>query len=411
MRWEQFTEKARSAINDAAQMAATQQNPEVTPEHLLLALIEQEGGVVAAVLDRLQVDALPLTNRLKNALDRLPKIEGDRGEPALSRQTAQILESAIGQSKFFKDEFVSTEHILAAALGGHGHGGRQGSEGLGAGQGPPSRGAPGSSRLAEGHGSEPGRQVPSAPAVRTRSHADGAPPKVGPGHRSRPGDPAAHADPGEADQEQSRPRGRPGCGKDGHRGRPCPSYGKRRRARVAQGQATRPAGPGLPHRGNQVPRRVRGPPQGRRQGDHRRRGRHPPLHRRASYPRGRGRRRGRHGRRQHPQARPGPGRTPRHRGHHGERIPQAHRKGSRPRTALPAHLRGGAHRGGRHRHPPRTEGAVRGSPRSEDQRRCHRSSRDAEPPLHPRPFSARQGHRPHGRSGGEAAHPSGFASL
>lgn len=116
MRWEQFTEKARSAINDAAQMATARQNPEVTPEHLLLALIEQEGGVVAAILDRLRVDALPLTNHLRNALDRLPKVEGDRGEPALSRQGAQLLEAAIGQSKFFKDQFVSTEHILAAAL-------------------------------------------------------------------------------------------------------------------------------------------------------------------------------------------------------------------------------------------------------------------------------------------------------
>lgn len=116
MRWEQFTEKAREALSTAGTLAAARKHSEITPEHLLLVLVEQQGGVVPALLGRLQLDLLPLTNRLQSALDHLPRLGGGGPEPALSRQTAQILEAAVGQSKFFKDEFVSTEHILAAIL-------------------------------------------------------------------------------------------------------------------------------------------------------------------------------------------------------------------------------------------------------------------------------------------------------
>ncbi len=116
MRWEQFTEKAREAMSEATALAASAHHSEITPEHLLKALIDQEGGIVPAVLDRLGIDRLPLDNQLGNALDRLPKVSGAESEPAFSRQALQVLEAAVGQSKFFKDDFVSTEHILAALL-------------------------------------------------------------------------------------------------------------------------------------------------------------------------------------------------------------------------------------------------------------------------------------------------------
>jgi ATP-dependent Clp protease ATP-binding subunit ClpB len=115
MRWEQFTEKAREALEAASQNAASERNTEVTPEHVVLALVSQEGGVVPALLERLQVDPLALKNRLQEAIDRLPKTHQGQ-EPALSRAAIQVLEAAVGQAKFFKDDFVSTEHILLAAL-------------------------------------------------------------------------------------------------------------------------------------------------------------------------------------------------------------------------------------------------------------------------------------------------------
>ncbi len=116
MRWEQFTEKAREAMSGAAELAASRQNSDVTPEHILITLVRQEGGIVPAILERLHLDPLALANRMERALDRLPKITGPGAEPALSRQTLQVLESAAGQARFFKDDFVSTEHILAALL-------------------------------------------------------------------------------------------------------------------------------------------------------------------------------------------------------------------------------------------------------------------------------------------------------
>ncbi len=115
MKWEQFTEKAREAVSTSIDLASQHRNSEAAPEHLAFALIGQEGGIVPAVLERLGVDLLPLTNKLKTLIEKLPTI-GQAAEPALSRQTVQILEAAAGQARFFKDDFVSTEHILAAAL-------------------------------------------------------------------------------------------------------------------------------------------------------------------------------------------------------------------------------------------------------------------------------------------------------
>ncbi len=115
MKWEQFTEKAGEAVSAAIDSAKADNNSEVTPEHLALALIEQKDGVVPAVLEKLEIDLLPLTNALKNVIEKLPKVR-KATDPALSRKSVLVLESALGQARFFKDEFVSTEHLLAALL-------------------------------------------------------------------------------------------------------------------------------------------------------------------------------------------------------------------------------------------------------------------------------------------------------
>jgi len=115
MRLEQFTEKARAVLAEATDLASKAHNPEVSPEHLALALINQEGGVVPAILEHLQMDLLPLTNRLDMAISRLPKAQ-QIAEPTLSRQLLQVLEASLGQARFFKDDFVSTEHMLAGLL-------------------------------------------------------------------------------------------------------------------------------------------------------------------------------------------------------------------------------------------------------------------------------------------------------
>lgn len=115
MKWEQFTEKAREAIEAAIKDAAAGSNPETTPEHLCLAMIRQDDGVVPAILGKLEIDTLPVTNALEKSIEALPKVK-ETVEPAFSRKTALLLENSIGQSRFFKDSYVSTEHILAATL-------------------------------------------------------------------------------------------------------------------------------------------------------------------------------------------------------------------------------------------------------------------------------------------------------
>ncbi|MEW6758418.1 MAG: Clp protease N-terminal domain-containing protein, partial [Acidobacteriota bacterium] len=115
MNWDRFTEKFKEAIQGAFEEAKGRGNPELTPEHMILAALQQEGGVVPGVLDKLGVDPLPLANRLRAALDRLPKVQGG-AEPVLSRSSLHLLDAAHAQARFFRDDFTSTEHLLAAGL-------------------------------------------------------------------------------------------------------------------------------------------------------------------------------------------------------------------------------------------------------------------------------------------------------
>jgi len=109
-RWTQRTQEAFSA---AVADARARNNPEVTPEHLLLALLSQEGTAVLPVLDRVGVAVLPLRNHLEDALAKLPKSFG--GETAsLSRRAVEALEEANRERERLGDEYLSVEHLLLA---------------------------------------------------------------------------------------------------------------------------------------------------------------------------------------------------------------------------------------------------------------------------------------------------------
>ena len=164
------------------------------------------------------------------------------------------------------------------------------------------------------------------------------------------------------------------------------------------GDRSRPGGAG---RRSQVPRRVRGAPEGGAEGDPGAR-RHHSVHRRAPHRRGRGRGRRGHGRLQHAQADAGAGRASPHRRHDPGRVPQAYREGRGPRAPLPAGGGRAPHGRGHHLHPPRIEGALRDPPADPHLRRGHRGRRDALGPLHLRSFPSRQGDRSHGRGRGQA---------
>ncbi len=108
-----WTQKTQEATRDAVAMARSFHHAEVVPEHLLLAALGQEGGVMIPLLDRLGVPALSVRNRLDETLGRLPKAYGG-GEPQFSRELLEAFDAAGAAAKEMGDEYLSVEHILLA---------------------------------------------------------------------------------------------------------------------------------------------------------------------------------------------------------------------------------------------------------------------------------------------------------
>lgn len=109
-----WTAKTQEAYRSASELAASRNNSEVAPEHLLLALLGQEGTITLSVLDRLGLGILPLRNQLENALDKLPKQYGTEAEPRLGRVLKNELEVADRARQDLGDDYLSVEHVLLA---------------------------------------------------------------------------------------------------------------------------------------------------------------------------------------------------------------------------------------------------------------------------------------------------------
>jgi ATP-dependent Clp protease ATP-binding subunit ClpB len=115
MQADRFTVKSQEALAAAQRLAGARRNPEVAPHHLLVALLEQEGGIVAPVLRRANADPEAVRRRAGEALDALPTVTGDAGAaPALGRALIQLLQRADEEARGMGDEYVSTEHLLLA---------------------------------------------------------------------------------------------------------------------------------------------------------------------------------------------------------------------------------------------------------------------------------------------------------
>jgi len=108
-----WTLKTQEAFQAAFDQARARNHPEVTPDHLLAALLGQEEGVVLPMLQRAGVAPLTVRNRTEEALARVPKAYGG-GEPQLSRAARDLLEAADRERADLHDEYVSTEHLLLA---------------------------------------------------------------------------------------------------------------------------------------------------------------------------------------------------------------------------------------------------------------------------------------------------------
>jgi ATP-dependent Clp protease ATP-binding subunit ClpB len=114
IRWEKFTVKSQEAVQAASQLAGENGNPEVLPLHLLAALVEDKEGIIVPVLEKVGVPTAQLRAKTQEALGKLPKVSGSAGQPNASSALNKIFERAFKEAEQFKDEYVSTEHLLLA---------------------------------------------------------------------------------------------------------------------------------------------------------------------------------------------------------------------------------------------------------------------------------------------------------
>ena len=112
IRWDKFTVKSQQAVQQAQSRAAEFGNPEMQPVHLLLALIEDREGVIPAVLEKIGAPAERLEHDLHQIEDKLPRVSGQAAQPGISANLNKALEQAFREAANFKDEYVSTEHLL-----------------------------------------------------------------------------------------------------------------------------------------------------------------------------------------------------------------------------------------------------------------------------------------------------------
>ncbi|MCI9468653.1 MAG: ATP-dependent chaperone ClpB [Oscillospiraceae bacterium] len=115
MNAEQYTKKTVEALNTAQGMAAENQNAYVTPEHLLYALVDDDGGLTGTLLGRMGVDCDGVLAELDGIIEKMPKVSGG-GDIYASRETAEVLTLAEKTAANLKDSYVSVEHLMLALL-------------------------------------------------------------------------------------------------------------------------------------------------------------------------------------------------------------------------------------------------------------------------------------------------------
>jgi len=114
MRLDKFTIKAQEATVEAQRIAEEKGHQEIGVEHLLLALIRQDEGVVSPVLQKIGVNPSAVGSQAEAATDKLPKVSGAGGQQYISHELKAVLDSALKEAERMKDEYVSTEHLLLA---------------------------------------------------------------------------------------------------------------------------------------------------------------------------------------------------------------------------------------------------------------------------------------------------------
>ncbi|MBX3222163.1 MAG: ATP-dependent chaperone ClpB [Labilithrix sp.] len=113
MRPDRMTTKSQEAFRAAADLASRRGNPEITPEHLMRAMFEQDGGIALPIFTKAGGRSDALLASVEEHVAKLPRVSGG-GEPTLSRRTMEVIRRAEDEAKSLKDDFVSVEHFLLA---------------------------------------------------------------------------------------------------------------------------------------------------------------------------------------------------------------------------------------------------------------------------------------------------------
>ena len=267
-----FTEKSQAALTEAQNIATRNQHQAVDVEHLMLALLEQEDGLVPRLFEKAKVAPDLLKAKVEEELNRIPRVSGDTttGQGVyVTQRLNKLLVKAQDEAKKLKDEYVSVEHLVLAMFD------EPATTGIGKiFKTLNVRRDEFLKALTEVRGNQ---RVTSANPEATYEALEkygrdltklAAAEQARPGHRPRCRNPPLHPGPVAPHQEQSRAHWRAGRGQDGHRRGAGPPHRRRRRARQPQGETPHRARPRRAHRGREVPRRIRGAPQSRAPGNH-----------------------------------------------------------------------------------------------------------------------------------------------
>ncbi len=115
IRWDKLTVKAQESVQRANELASEHGNPELVPLHVLAALLEDKEGIVSPVLEKIGIGPQAVLSDVYREMEKLPKVSGEGVQANLSNSANKMLEQAFKEAANFKDEYVSTEHLLLAA--------------------------------------------------------------------------------------------------------------------------------------------------------------------------------------------------------------------------------------------------------------------------------------------------------
>ena len=124
MRFDKYTTKFQQAFADAQSLAIGKDNPYIEPQHLLLALMEQQDGSTSSLLSKGGINVQPLRESVKASIERLPRVEGHGGEVNLSRELTNLLNLTDKEAQKKGDQFIASELFLLALTEDKGETGR-----------------------------------------------------------------------------------------------------------------------------------------------------------------------------------------------------------------------------------------------------------------------------------------------